>query len=530
MPEIGERRVRTATFVVAASDSMVQDKTMADYICTGVNDHLVIQAALDALPATGGEVKLLDGTYNIEVSLVMDSYQTLRGCGYNTVLTTSTALSGIITALGGAGTEKQGIVIADLRIDAASTAYAGIYWDYVDNSEIRNVWVHDCSFNKGVTEWGGIELLNCDFDKLVGNSCIDNLISGIQLGDYIAASGICTEILIEGNTCQGNGYIGISLYTSNNNTVTDNNCQANTEPGIHLDSSSNNTVTGNTCQGNGEEGIRVNHSSNNNTVTGNTCTENGSGIGVTNSNNNTVTGNTCQGNNEQGIYLTLSSDNTVMGNTSLENSQVTNNIYDDIALTNSSNNNVQCNTCRAGGLGNKPRYGISIHSSCQNNLFINNDLYDDGFGTASFGDAGILTYVEDNNRGIEIVQIKMYRRVKNTSGVQRVLGDVISLKAVAAGNEVTAPAAVGERQVYGMVAETIDNNASGLVLVKGFTDALKATNVGGGNIAIGDFLITENGVRARKNAAVTDPIFARALEACAAANCTIDAFIMSLWD
>jgi len=125
------------TIVVAASDSLNQ--AAANYICDGVNDHVEIQAALDALPATGGEVLLLDGTYNIEVSLAMDSYQTLRGCGPNTVLTTSTTITGLITAVGGSGTEKVGIVVADLRIDGASTAYSGIYWDYVDYSDIRNV-------------------------------------------------------------------------------------------------------------------------------------------------------------------------------------------------------------------------------------------------------------------------------------------------------------------------------------------------------------------------------------------------------
>ena len=331
------------TIVVAASNSLNQGQ--ANYVCDGVNDEVEIQAALDALPATGGEVLLLDGTYNIEVLLVMDSHQTLRGCGYNTVFTTSSALSGVITAVGGAGTEKVGIIVADLRIDGASIAYAGIYWDYVDNSEVRNVWVHDCIGNMGVTEWGGIQLLNCDFDKLIGNRSYDNRLYGIQLGDLLGSAGPCTEILIEANTCQGNGEGGIWLYTSNNNTVTGNTCQGN-PTGIYLDTSSNNTVTGNTCQGNGRDGISLDASSNN-TVTGNTCTE---------------------------------------------NSQTTTNTWDDISLDSSDYNNVQCNTCRAGALANKPRYGINVsNAACDGNVVIDNDLYNDGFGTAPFSDAGTGT-------------------------------------------------------------------------------------------------------------------------------------------
>lgn len=38
------------TLVVAAHDSADIVKACADYVCTGVDDHLTIQAAIDALP------------------------------------------------------------------------------------------------------------------------------------------------------------------------------------------------------------------------------------------------------------------------------------------------------------------------------------------------------------------------------------------------------------------------------------------------------------------------------------------------
>ncbi|GAI41416.1 unnamed protein product, partial [marine sediment metagenome] len=55
--------IRAATFVVAASDS--EHKFEADYFCNGTDDQVQINAALAALPATGGKVVLLDGTYTI---------------------------------------------------------------------------------------------------------------------------------------------------------------------------------------------------------------------------------------------------------------------------------------------------------------------------------------------------------------------------------------------------------------------------------------------------------------------------------
>ena len=155
----------------------------------------------------------------------------------------------------------------------------------------------------------------------------------------------------------------------------------------------------------------------------------------------------------------------------------------------------------------------------------NNDFHDSTTPMARVG--GACNNI-DENIGQNIALIEVHRYVKNTSGAQRVAGDVVSLKAVAAGNEVAVPAAAGEDNVYGMVAETINDNAWGYVQVKGKTTVLKSTNAGGA-IAIGDTLCTEIGVRAQL-AVAGGQVFARALEACAAADCTIDAFIKSPWD
>jgi len=100
-----------------------------------------------------------------------------------------------------------------------------------------------------------------------------------------------------------------------------------------------------------------------------------------------------------GIFLASSSNNTIIGNTLTENSQSANNAYDDIYLESSDYNNIQTNTCRAGDLTNKPRYGINIsNAACDGNLVTNNDIYNDGFGTGSFNDAGTGTVTVAGNR------------------------------------------------------------------------------------------------------------------------------------
>jgi hypothetical protein len=58
----------SAALVVAAVDAPAWVIESADYVCDGTADQVQIQAALDALPATGGKVELSSGTFNISSS------------------------------------------------------------------------------------------------------------------------------------------------------------------------------------------------------------------------------------------------------------------------------------------------------------------------------------------------------------------------------------------------------------------------------------------------------------------------------
>lgn len=332
---------RSVTLTVAANDATALEKAQADYVCDGVNDHVEIQAAIDALPATGGEVHLSSGKFNIEVSLVLDSYQTLKGCGRSTILTTTTAVTNIITATGGSGTEKVGILIADLCIDGSAGAVTNaynIYFTYVDHSRITRVW----SINSGID---GIAILNGDFNTITDN------------------------------TCNSNSEKGIHLYESRRSIIANNQCYQNTNDGVYLDSSHYNLVIGNTCEGAGLDGLTLDGDSSYNILSSNLCKENG----------------------HYGIALYYHNDsNIIRDNTCIANSQSTTNTYSDIWIKESSHNNTQGNTCRAGTLVNKPKYGISINdATCNGNIVANNDLYDDGFGTAPYHDVGTGTIYVD---------------------------------------------------------------------------------------------------------------------------------------
>lgn len=54
---------RTATVLVAASNSPTAWKNQADYLCTGTNDHSVIHDAIEDMPSGSGIVRLAPGDY-----------------------------------------------------------------------------------------------------------------------------------------------------------------------------------------------------------------------------------------------------------------------------------------------------------------------------------------------------------------------------------------------------------------------------------------------------------------------------------
>jgi len=539
---------RTATIVIAAVDSSLQSRAQADFVCDGVNDHVEIQAALDALPATGGEVMLLDGTYNIEVSLVLDSYQTLRGQGRNTILTSNTADLIFLSAVGGAGTELTEIVIADLQIDggAGGVSDCGIYFEYVDYSFIQNVFLRRHASGTGSYRTG-IYLLNSDFNTIIGNTCLDNDWEGIWLDSS-------NNNVITGNISQGNGEYGIWLDISNNNVISGNISRGSVEHGAWLGTSNNNVITGNIFQGSGKIGIYLFHGRGN-SILGNTCIENSQradnthdNIEIFDSYYTLIEGNLCRA-PTIGTTLTVGEPiaETEIAVTNTAGFEVGMGVVIDLGGGNEEYHRIVAITAGApgvividAGLTNaqgagetidvpEARYGINVHEAASDkNVVVGNDLYDSG-KTANFNDVGTCTLVADDNRDIEITQIKHLRWVEQTSGGALVVGDVVSLKAVAAGNEVTTPAAIGEDQVYGMLAENIADSAYGYVQVKGGTVLLKATNAGG-NIVVGDFLCTEAGGTRARLAGAGDQVFARALEACAVADLVIDAYIKSPWD
>jgi len=168
--------------------------------------------------------------------------------------------------------------------------------------------------------------------------------------------------------------VGISLYQSYNNTISNNNVSNNADIGIKLANSYNNTISGNNVSLNNNYGIYLGNS-NNNTILGNTVNDQGiygiylsvnsRGIHLSSSHNNTISGNTANKNPHAGISLVSSENNTVSGN-----------------IANSNRNGIILNVCTktlviGNWLSGNSYYGI-IEYSCANNNIIWNVV--DGIG------------------------------------------------------------------------------------------------------------------------------------------------------
>lgn len=182
--------------------------------------------------------------------------------------------------------------------------------------------------------------------------------------------------------------------------------------------------------------------------------------------------------------------------------------------------NLRCNI--TGNTINTASVGIAIAgaSGC---VVVGNSLRNT---TTPITDTSVLTTIKAN-MGANMLTEKDFMLLKNTSGGTLALGDYVVYKSsVAAGNEFTTTTTASDNLALGQVAESIANNASGLIQTLGKTVNLKCN--GTVAIAVGDFLTTFTAAGIVKKAAAGDQAIGIALEAYANADSlgVIDALLI----
>ncbi len=213
-----------ATIVVAASDSL--NKAAANYVCDGVADNVEIQAAIDALPAGGGEVVLLEGNYTGGNISIVKSKVTLRSLG-RAIYTLTNGTNDHIITIGDNATLYTNIRILDLYLkgngaNQGAGEYIGIYLTYVEDFVIKGNIIEDTQSHgiftgrTAVPIYAAMGIISENKLKDIGKNAIGGtngkgiiakLISNVNIVnnviDYCKAEGIWTSngylLNIEGN-------------------------------------------------------------------------------------------------------------------------------------------------------------------------------------------------------------------------------------------------------------------------------------------------------------------------------------------
>jgi parallel beta-helix repeat protein len=277
------RPKNNTTLIVAASDSL--DTTRADYVCDGIDDQEQINAAIAALPAGGGRISLLEGTYQLTGSVdVTTDGVTIFGLGHSTVLQ-STTNHAVIEI-----NNSDNCNIQSLRIigtGAGNGANRGVYLNVASGCTISDLWIDSCGN-------AGIYLTQSNRNVIYSVLCDDNVLAGIYMGDSDFNSLVSTNTTGGGAvnrglvlaTCEYNRIIGhysdgnlsgISLgANSHNNNFTSCVSINNNQEGILIGGGCTyNNVNNSQTNANGQVGIQMNAGADNNNVISNVATGNG---------------------------------------------------------------------------------------------------------------------------------------------------------------------------------------------------------------------------------------------------------------
>jgi len=336
---------RSHTIIIAASDSSLAGRNGADFVCTGINDQIMIQSAISALPTAGGSILLLEGTYNITGNIIIDRNNVfIAGQGNNTVLFIPNNTNTHVDIFRGMGINH--ITISNLRINGNRVNQTPGGWHYgiffANSSSIS-------FYNLNIEN-----MLRSAINLIISHSCI------VAFNRFLN----CTTPMV----CQGNH---IDVF---NNMIVD-------SSGFGIDISQ----SGITPQLGG-------------IISNNYITGLDRGIFSWDSRFLTISNNFIRLSREHGLQLDRTSDCIISGNRILESSQSAHNSFDGISLTNNShNNNIQNNMVRRGATTNQQRHGISIGTGCNNNFITNNDLLTSG-ANVSLVDGGTATITLPGNR------------------------------------------------------------------------------------------------------------------------------------
>ena len=258
-----------------------------DYLCDGTADEVEINAAIQALRTTGGEIVLLDGLYNLSSAILVNKDGvTLTGNGASTK---------IVRAFNDDENDEtlQGLIIV-------TSVYC----------TIRNLYIDDVKGN--YTTYRTISLYSGDNCTIADNTIVNIGGDGIYVNS--------DNNTINNNNVSESGNSGINLNETNNSIVTNNKVTGSAMYGIFAIRVNDGTINNNVCTDNYNSGISL-YWADRTVITGNASNNNGDcGFYITRGSGSVICGNTFVGNGSYGVTIQLYASNTVvMGNNIKDN-------------------------------------------------------------------------------------------------------------------------------------------------------------------------------------------------------------------
>ncbi len=262
-----------AADTVTARGAVTTAKVNRTIVVDGVT-YTTIQAALDALPASGGEVFIPEGDYPIATSLTLPAgcggNVTIRGAGKGTKIH-STANVAIFSF-----TTKSGVHVRDLYLKndvAPASASYGVYFLGGIGNSVSHCWLEDLYNGVWIEGVAGNlatdyvveanQLDDCEYALFLRDTAryvsrvalANNVIYGRATGFTGIVVQLCDKIAITGNVVDDVGGNGIDSQ-ANRTTITGNTVYNAAGDGIVNDNGSRVTISGNQVDDSGSEGIQ----------------------------------------------------------------------------------------------------------------------------------------------------------------------------------------------------------------------------------------------------------------------------------
>jgi len=275
--------VRAATYVVCSAGAL--DTVSCDFLADGVDDHVEIQAAIDALPTTGGRVLLSEGVFSVAGSIDLSANLILEGQGFGTEIQQAAGanLHNILSIVWAEGVTVRNLTVngqKDLQtwgngvgirlgdgasyatvehINLVDTRGRGISM-YGNSSEVvvQNLRVERTTgdaiyagqfnvqvLNNVVLDAGnGIMILQANGSIVTGNVVRDSGRNGIELLNS-------KNVIVSNNLVKGSGYLGMVFTDSEGIAAANNRLTYNDNNGIDCNNSKHVSITGNVSSYNG---------------------------------------------------------------------------------------------------------------------------------------------------------------------------------------------------------------------------------------------------------------------------------------